>query len=286
MTLSGRVFSIRPRESPPLPDVDVPDDQDVEEDHHLDEPEEEELVVHDGPREEEDRLHVEDDEEDCDQVVPDREAVVEGFGRRGHAALVRRELRGGGARRPEERHEDENDHRKGACHDGEIQDREISRHVGRLRHTSPFGSKSRPLAAAPRLKTRGFSCSPLRESMIRRHYFPIRPLHQPPPRTFAREATRTRIDSPMPPARPALRGRAARRGAPPPWKSPGRGDLLRDPGRRQETGLTDEARHRESARTERRFDLRKVDPGRDVLLPGSARTSRVTRCSGTLERAR
>src|SRR6476619_1649647 len=43
----------------PLPAVDVPDDQDRQEDHHLDQAEEAQPVEHHGPGKKEDRLHVE-----------------------------------------------------------------------------------------------------------------------------------------------------------------------------------------------------------------------------------
>src|SRR5215831_8089135 len=102
-TLSSNRLSINPMRaalpcgsSPvqglPLPAVDVPDDQDRQENHHLDQTEEPQPVEHDRPGEEKDRLHVEDDEEDGDQEVPHREPGVEGGGRRLDAALVGLEL--------------------------------------------------------------------------------------------------------------------------------------------------------------------------------------------------
>src|SRR5215813_14481518 len=83
---------LRPVQGVPLPAVDVPHDQDQQEDDHLDEAEEAEAVEHDRPGEQKDGLDVEDDEEDRDQEVPDREAGVEGRGRGLDAALVGLEL--------------------------------------------------------------------------------------------------------------------------------------------------------------------------------------------------
>src|SRR5688572_16314472 len=49
-----------PVETALLPDVDVRDEHERDEDRHLDQPEQAELAERDGPREEEDRLDVED----------------------------------------------------------------------------------------------------------------------------------------------------------------------------------------------------------------------------------
>src|SRR5688572_10194188 len=76
----------------PLPGIEVTDQEDSEEDCHPDGAEPAQLLEADGPGEEEDRLDVEDDEEDGDEEVADGEAVVEGQGGGGDAALVRLEL--------------------------------------------------------------------------------------------------------------------------------------------------------------------------------------------------
>src|SRR5262249_44773789 len=101
-TFSSNRLSIRPmRALPrgsgpvqglPLPAVDVPDDEDRQEDHHLDQAEEAQTVEHDGPGEEEDRLHVEHDEEHGDQEVTDRKPGVERLGGGLDPALVGLEL--------------------------------------------------------------------------------------------------------------------------------------------------------------------------------------------------
>src|SRR5712692_6090182 len=85
-TLSSNRLSIRPMraflprlcpvERLALPAVDVADDQDRQEDHHLHETEEAQPVEHDRPREQENRLDVEDDEEHGDQEVAHREPRV------------------------------------------------------------------------------------------------------------------------------------------------------------------------------------------------------------------
>src|SRR5580765_3455212 len=58
-----------PLERAALPGVEVADDEDRQEQHHLDESEQGQLVEEDRPGEEKDRLDVEDDEEDGDQEV-------------------------------------------------------------------------------------------------------------------------------------------------------------------------------------------------------------------------
>src|SRR5512135_512450 len=128
-TLSPKRLSTRPMRSPvlrpvqglALPAVEVAHDQDDQEDQHLDEPEEAEPVEHDRPGEEEDRLHVEDDEEDGDQEVPYGEAGVEGRGRGLDAALVGLELRRVGFSGLQGPREDDRPDRQSRSEDGEHQ---------------------------------------------------------------------------------------------------------------------------------------------------------------------
>src|SRR5712691_2944452 len=97
-TLSSNRLSIRPMraflprlcpvERLALPTVDVPDDQDRQEDEHLDEPEEAQTVEHDRPGKQEDRLDVEDDEEHGNQEIPNRKPRIEGRRRRLDTAFV------------------------------------------------------------------------------------------------------------------------------------------------------------------------------------------------------
>src|SRR6476660_7204124 len=71
-------FFLSPVERLALPDVEIPDDQDDEEDQHLDQSEKAQLVEKDRPGEQEKRLDVEHDEEYGDQEGADRESRVEG----------------------------------------------------------------------------------------------------------------------------------------------------------------------------------------------------------------
>src|SRR5438105_2980366 len=52
--------SLGPLQCAFAPGVVITDDEDADEDEHLDQPEQRQLVVDDGPRKQEDRLHVED----------------------------------------------------------------------------------------------------------------------------------------------------------------------------------------------------------------------------------
>src|SRR4029077_21018213 len=70
-----------------LPGVVVADDEDEDEDEHLDQAEQQQLIEDDGPREHEDRLDVEDDEQHRDQVVADTVPVAR-VGCRFDAAFV------------------------------------------------------------------------------------------------------------------------------------------------------------------------------------------------------
>src|SRR5262249_40714758 len=91
----------------PLPRVEIADQQYRKKDRHLDCAEPSQLFEADGPREEENRLHVEDDEKNGDQEVPHREAVVKSERAGGDTALVRLELHLVRPRRPHERRKDE-----------------------------------------------------------------------------------------------------------------------------------------------------------------------------------
>src|SRR5215217_8302462 len=71
----ARLLSV-PVQAATSPDVGVGDEHGGDEDDHLDQPEDAERVVRDGPGIEEDDLDVEDDEEHRDQVVLDREAAA------------------------------------------------------------------------------------------------------------------------------------------------------------------------------------------------------------------
>src|SRR5262245_65840107 len=79
-----------PLERALAPDVDEPEREDEEEDHHLDEPEDAEPAEEERPRVEEHHLDVEDDEEDGGEVELDREPAPRGTAR--HVAALERLL--------------------------------------------------------------------------------------------------------------------------------------------------------------------------------------------------
>src|SRR5262245_9925864 len=79
-----------PLERALAPDVDEPEREDEEEDHHLDEPEDAEPAEEERPRVEEHHLDVEDDEEDGGEVELDREPAPRGAAR--HVAALERLL--------------------------------------------------------------------------------------------------------------------------------------------------------------------------------------------------
>src|SRR5262245_20658960 len=79
-----------PLERALAPDVDEPEREDEEEDHHLDEPEDAEPAEQERPRIEEDDLDVEDDEEDGGEVELDREPAPRWTAR--HVAALERLL--------------------------------------------------------------------------------------------------------------------------------------------------------------------------------------------------
>src|SRR5206468_2804204 len=67
---------VRPASELPLegarpPGIEIPDDQDEQEDEHLHQTEHGEPVERNRPREDEDRLDIEDDEQHRDEVIPD-----------------------------------------------------------------------------------------------------------------------------------------------------------------------------------------------------------------------
>ena len=115
----------RPLERALLPGVRVADDEDEEEDDHLDQAEQLQLVHDDRPREHEHGLDVEDDEQHRDEEVADAVAVA-GVAPRLDAALVRLELHlvvalGPHQPRHEQRHDGEPDRH---------QDEQENRNVG------------------------------------------------------------------------------------------------------------------------------------------------------------
>src|SRR3990172_2811223 len=76
---AGSRWSSIPLQRPPLPEVDVPDAQDHHEGEHLEEehaPKLAELLERDGPRQQEDRLDVEDDEQHGHEVELHRESLA------------------------------------------------------------------------------------------------------------------------------------------------------------------------------------------------------------------
>src|SRR5436309_137848 len=81
----------RPLECPLAPGVKPAEEQQDDEDHHLDETEPAERIEDDGPRVNEDRLHVEDDEENSNDVVSDGDPVARA-GDTGDTALIGGEL--------------------------------------------------------------------------------------------------------------------------------------------------------------------------------------------------
>src|SRR5215213_380164 len=118
-----------PPQSPPVPDVDIPDDEDDQEDHHLDETEQRKLVEEDRPGEQENGLDVENDEKHRDQVVANRKTMImrEGLGL--VAALVRIEIGGGGSRMPEDTRCDEGCGQEEHRDQSEDQNGQVARHV-------------------------------------------------------------------------------------------------------------------------------------------------------------
>src|SRR5262249_43819224 len=107
-----------------LPLVYEADDENCKEDHHRDEAEEADFGQHDRPRKEERDLEVEQDEEDCNEVIADVELhprVLE----RLEAALVRRELLRIGAIRRDCAADREEDGADREAEQDEEQDRKI-----------------------------------------------------------------------------------------------------------------------------------------------------------------
>src|SRR6476620_5575411 len=122
--------SLCPVERFALPDVEIPDHEDHEEYEHLHEAEEPEPVEQHGPREEEDRLDVEHDEEDGNQEVPDGKAGVERQAGRGDPGFVGLELRRVRASRLD-RLGDENRRQRQSCREQtQDENRKVIGHLG------------------------------------------------------------------------------------------------------------------------------------------------------------
>src|SRR5213083_2276055 len=96
----GRSLSV-PFQRPLLPSVEVAHEQDRDEDQHLDQGEEAELLEDDGPGEDEHRLDVEDHEQHRNDIVPHRDLAARVVKDR-RAALVGHELGLVGTRGPDE----------------------------------------------------------------------------------------------------------------------------------------------------------------------------------------
>src|SRR5438105_2868510 len=83
-----------------LNNPNISNDQNTEEHQHFDKSEEGELLENDGPRKKKNRLHIEDHEQDRDNVIADRVALAR-IGFRIHAAFVRGELAFAATLRPD-----------------------------------------------------------------------------------------------------------------------------------------------------------------------------------------
>src|SRR5438874_9765672 len=107
------------------PDVDVRHEHEPDEYRHLDQPEQPERAERDRPREQEDRLDVEDDEQHRHQVELDAEAFPAGQPDRVVAALVGRQLHGVRTVRPKHPRGHQGAHGEHPRQDGHHDDRQV-----------------------------------------------------------------------------------------------------------------------------------------------------------------
>src|SRR4051794_871448 len=136
-TLTGSV----PLEAAAPPHVGVRDEDRGDEQHHLDQAEELQLVERHGVGDEEHALDVEDDEEHRHEVVLDGEpAAAGGVGCRLDAALVGVELRAVVALRAGERTGADRDDREPRRDGSQDEDRYVRVHALTLRFEAPAGA--------------------------------------------------------------------------------------------------------------------------------------------------
>src|SRR5216683_2627350 len=155
----SRGWELNPFQRALLPYPDIADDQNREEDHHFNQAEQAESLEPYRPGKKKDRLHIEDHEEDRDDVVADgvpSACVVDGV----NAALVGHELGLAGIVRPHEFGEQQGERQHSSDEGDEDEDGDVVLWHKMSGDHSPLGSAEQAIVAlmGPRFKkewTRG-----------------------------------------------------------------------------------------------------------------------------------